>query len=132
MSQETNSGLLAVGSAGKWSVDILEEAKGKILFFTIVVHHPLMVLQFSTQDLSVLTELTRFLGKKSGGKDADGCFTVDSSLGKYIYFIASEGRLSVRIRGHGDLGRDDLFEVMFSKSDQKHLAAALRDARNDI
>ncbi len=104
MSQAPSSGLLAIGSAGKWSIDIHEETNRERWLFSVVVAHPMMTLQFSVQDLAVLSRLMNFLEAQGGGKGPDDRFTVTTSLGEAIHFITTEGQLLVRILGHDELG----------------------------
>ncbi|MCP4755077.1 MAG: hypothetical protein GY866_29715 [Proteobacteria bacterium] len=130
MSETTNSGLVAVGVAGRWAIDIHELTNGERVLFGVVVEHPLMTLQFNIQAGSVLKRLINFFEREDRGKNDYGSFSVPTSLGS-LDFITSEGRLSVQIHGSDEFGSSELFMVDFDVGEQRNFKAALEDALED-
>lgn len=122
-----NRGLVAVGAAGQWTVDIDQDQGDGFAAFGVQIQHATVTVQFGLPDLSVLSRLVAFLESQPLET-----FTVDAFMGGTLNFVFDEDRLFVRALGPDGYGSSALLGVAFNDSEWPTLSEALKDAMLDL
>jgi hypothetical protein len=126
------SGLVAIGKAGVWQIDIDEVDTAGESAWGLTILHPQFSLQLPLADLSVVRQLLTFLIHAEGSRES---FVLGNVLGGQMIVIRDEGCLRFKLFNSDRVGVGDfpgLFEVLCQESERKTFGEALQDLLRDL